>query len=89
MSKGRTIEQFSDAHDRSVMIPKKIREGLKQLGDSWEYEAEFLKRCKLPLNGISAYRDQFKDHVVEVAADRKRIWAGTVKFATKLRERVQ
>lgn len=89
MPKGRSLEQFADSHDRAVMIPKRIKEGLAQLGDSWEYEQEFIKRCKLSNAAISQYRDQFKEHVVEITADRKRVWAGTVKFASKLRERVQ
>lgn len=89
MSKGRNIDQFAESHDRTVIIPKKIKSGLSALGDSWEYESEFIKRCKLSNKDISDYREQFKEHVVDLTADRRRAWAGTKRFADKMRERVQ
>lgn len=89
-ARGRDEEAFRAAHDKSFIVPKKIQEGLESLGDSWEYEAEFMKRCALSTTDISQYRDQFADFFVETSGrNPKRAWAGTKKFAAKLRERVQ
>jgi hypothetical protein len=88
-AKGKDIDAFRAAHDRSYIVPKRIREALADLGDSWEYEVDFIKRCQLDNTSFAAYRDQFKDFYVETGGKRsKRAWAGTKAFATKLRERV-
>lgn len=88
-AKGRDIDAFRAAHDKSFIVPKRIREGLAALGDSWEYEVEFIKRCQLDTTSFAAYREQFKDFYVEIGGKSpKRVWSGTKAFANKLRERV-
>lgn len=87
---GKTIDDFRAQHDKSFIVPKKIREGLEKLGDSWEYEVEFMKRCSLSTTDLSTYRPQFMEFVVETnGKNQKRVWAGTKHFAAKLREKVQ
>lgn len=87
-AKGKDIDAFRAAHDKSFITPKRIREGLAALGDSWEYEVEFIKRCQLSNTDFAMYREQFKDFYVEVGGrSPKRVWAGTKAFANKLRER--
>jgi len=86
--KGRDIDAFRAAHDKSFIVPKRIRDGLAALGESWEYEVEFIKRCQLDNTSFAAYREQFKDFYLELSGKSpKRIWAGTKAFANKLRER--
>jgi hypothetical protein len=83
------LDAFRASHDKSFIVPKRIREALEQLGDSWEYEAEFMKRCGLGQVDFSAYREQFKDYFVQTTGKNpKRVWAGTKQFAKKLQERL-
>lgn len=86
---GRSVDQFREMHDKSFIVPKRIKAGLEQLGDSWEYEGEFMKRCQLSSGDFVKYRDQFAEHFFEVRAtgkNSKRVWCGTKRFASKLRE---
>lgn len=87
---GKDLEMFRAAHDRSYIVPRRIREALTALGDSWEYEAEFIKRCGLSQVDFALYRDQFTEFYVDTSGGRsgrgKRVWAGTKTFANKLRE---
>lgn len=83
---GKDLEAFRAFHDKSFIVPKKIKEGLTKLGDSWLYEAEFMKMCMLSQADFAAYRDQFSEFFVDVGGrNPKRVWAGTKAFATKLR----
>lgn len=89
--KGKDLAAFRAAHDRAYIIPQKISQGLAALGDSWEYEADFIRRCGCSTTDFAAYREQFKEFYVETpryaAASRgKRAWAGTKAFARRLRE---
>jgi hypothetical protein len=88
-SAGKDVEAFRQSHDKSYRIPRIIKESLAELGDGWEYELEFLKRSGLSVVDLATYRDQFADNWMEVRSGNrnvKRVWAGTVKFANKLRE---
>lgn len=92
-SRGRSLDDFRAAHDKNYIVPKRIRDSLKQLGDSWEYEVDFLRRCSLSTTDLAAYRDEFEaDHIVIVAGNSrssaKRVWAGTKELTAKLREMV-
>lgn len=85
---GKSLEAFRAAHDKSYIIPVRIAKALAALGDSWEYEGEFMKRAGIAPCDISTFRDQFRDHWLEVktsARNVKRVWAGTSKLAAKLR----
>lgn len=88
-SKGKDLEAFRALHDKSYLVPKKITEGLAALGDSWEYEAEFIRRCGLSQTDMGAYRDKFHEFYISVPGKNpKRAWAGTKKFATALRAKL-
>lgn len=92
-SKGKDLDAFRSAHDKSFIVPKKIQEGLDALGESWEYEVEFLRRCNTSTTDLAAYRGQFAGYYVEVplpgrAASNKRVWAGSKKFAAALRAKM-
>ncbi len=91
-SRGKDLESFRAAHDKSYIVPKRIKDGLASLGDSWEYEAEFIKRCALSQVDFAMYRDQFSDFYVETGGStssrNKRVWSGTKAFATKLRDSI-
>jgi len=86
MSKaGKTLAEFRASHDKSFIVPQKIKEGLKKLGGGWEYEVNFLKLAGLSTTDLANHRDAFTDHIVLV--DRtKRVWCGTKELANKLRE---
>jgi hypothetical protein len=86
---GKTLADFRSAHDKSYVVPHRIREALAKLGDSWEYDAGMLKLAQLSTTDLAAYRDQFRDHIVMTnGRNPKRVWCGTVKLAEQLREMV-
>lgn len=92
-AKGKSLDEFCRAHDRTFIVPTKIKAGLGQLGDSWEYEGDFIRRCGIASHELTKFREQFKDHIVEVArtssnGHSRRVWAGTVAFAKRLREAI-
>lgn len=87
---GKSLEAFRAAHDRDYIIPARIKESLNELGESWEYEADFIRRCGVSQIDFAAYRDQFTDFFINTDGSHrnrgKRVWAGTKAFAAKLRE---
>lgn len=87
---GRSLEDFRAAHDKNFIVPKKIKDALSKLGDSWEYEVDFIKIAGVSALDAAAFRDQFENHIVTVkvngSSHRKNVWAGTPAFAAKLRE---
>jgi hypothetical protein len=87
--KGKDLEAFRAAHDRDFIVPERIKAGLAALGDSWEYEGEFTRRCGIASQELPKYRDTFKEYWIETprpsGGSAKRVWAGTKAFAAKLR----
>ena len=84
---GRPLSEFRAAHDKNFIVPAKIKDALKALGDGWEYEAQFIRLAGISQTDMGNFREQFSDHIVLV--DRtKRVWAGTKSAAAKLREMV-
>lgn len=86
---GRSLNDFRDLHDRRHMIPKRITEALKRLGDGWEYEANFLRLAEVSSADLASHRDQFSAHVVVLNRDGRRAWAGKASIAEKMREMVK
>lgn len=91
-TKGKDLEAFRAVHDKSYLVPKRIVAGLAELGESWEYEAEFIRRCQLSTTDFATYREPFLEHSVDTASMNglrgKRVWCGTKKFAAQLREKI-
>lgn len=88
---GGDLAAFRKTYDKSLIIPQRFREALAQLGDSWETEGDFVKRVGCSQAEFGQYKEQFaNDHTVEVVmrGARKRVWAGTKKFADKLRDTI-
>ena len=86
---GKDVESFRQLHDKSYRIPRIVKDALADLGESWEYEVDFIKRSGVSALDLATFRDQFADHWIEVRTggrNSKRVWCGTVKFANKLRE---
>lgn len=85
---GRSLADFRATHDKAFIVPAKIKATLAALGESWLYEAEFIKACGLTAPDVAAFRDQFADHLVDVRHEgrRRAVWAGTKAMAGKLRE---
>jgi hypothetical protein len=87
--KGKTLAEFRAAHDKAFIVPTKIKAALDALGDGWEYEAAFIKIAGISQADCSSYREKFEDFVVVVGGKTtKRVWCGTKKLATQLREMV-
>ena len=89
-SVGRTLAEFRAAHDKAVIIPKKIQEGLKALGPKgWLYETLFARSAGVSLADMGNFRDQFAAHIVEVNRDGRRAWAGSPGLAKEMRESIR
>lgn len=84
----KTLEDFRAVHDKSFVIPNKIRAGLAQLGkDGWDYEPEFMKLCGVNPLDFARFREEFAEFYVTVGGSKssKRAWAGTKATADKMR----
>lgn len=89
-AKGKGIDDFRASYDRSFIVPKRIKDGLAALGDSYESELEFMRRCGISVTDLSQYREPFAEFYIEVGGrNPKRLWAGTKAFAAKCRGFVQ
>ena len=84
---GRSLSEFRATHDKSYIVPKKIRDGLAKLGEGWEYEMNFAKIAGISLSDLAAFRSLFEEHMVVVDRTR-RAWAGTKATAAKMRAMV-
>lgn len=84
--KGKSLQDFRELYDNDYIVPKRIQKALKELGESWEAEMDFSRRANVSLQNLNLYKDQFEDHIIVVTHKKKRLWAGTVKFAEKCRE---
>jgi hypothetical protein len=90
-TKGKGLEAFRAQHDKSFIVPARIKAGLVELGDSWEYEVDFCRRCSISLSDFAAYREPFLEFSVLTPrtggrSHGKRVWCGSKAFAAKLRE---
>ena len=90
---GKSLEDFRASHDNDFIVPNKIRSALDKLGNSWMYEADFIKLCAVNNTLFARYREQFIDFVVTVPSSSagggtRRVWSGTKQMATKMREMV-
>lgn len=83
--KTKSIAEFRAAYDKSYIIPRKVKAGLKQLGSGWEYESDFAKSIMVKLSDLSSFRDMFADHIVQLNEGR-RAWAGKKSTADAMRE---
>jgi hypothetical protein len=89
----RNLHDYRLAHDPNVMVPAKIKAALvalaKEGAESWEYEAEFIKRAGIAGLQLSQFRDQFAAHIVEAPSQHgkaaRRVYFGTTKAAAKAR----
>ena len=72
---GRSLTDFRKAYDKDTIIPSKIKAGLTELGQSWEYESEFVKRCGISFNDMGNYRDQFEGNWMVIRGDGKKVWS--------------
>lgn len=91
VKKPKTLQDFRAVHDKSFVIPAKIKEGLAKLGnEGWEEEPNFVKLCGVSVADFSRFREQFADFYVVVGGLRsgKRVWAGSKQLAAKMREMV-
>jgi hypothetical protein len=92
--KGKTLADFRALHDRSVIIPNKIRAALAQMEteggpENWEYEGELVRRAGIAQCDISMFRHLFEAHIVDTPETarqhKKRVWVASAKAAVKFR----
>ena len=81
----RSLEEFRKTYDKDLIVPAKIREAIKALGDGWVYEQEFTRLANVSYNDLSIYRELFADHIVVIKKDSRKVWAGTPELAEEMR----
>lgn len=87
----RPLDEFIKTHDKSYIVPSKIKAALKKLAEKsgWCYEVDFLKLADINANDLAAFREPFlADHVVLVKdtnKHQKRVWTGSKTLTEKLR----
>lgn len=89
---GRTLADFEQLHDKTVIIPRKIMAAITLLGsDGWEYDGPFTKLAGVSQGDMADYRDQFaqyqsiaKPTKASNSAVPKIIWCGSLAFAKRL-----
>lgn len=86
------LSSFRASHDRSVIVPNKIRAALVELEkaegpEAWEYEQEFMRRAKISSTDVGQYRDDFLAYIVQTPGNNgKRVWFAQAKAAKTARE---
>lgn len=91
--KAKTVDDFKNLHDTSVIIPRKIKTALDKMRaegrENWEYEGDFVRIVGVAASQLPAYRDQFQAHIViapSVSGKAARIcWFADVKVAAQVR----
>jgi hypothetical protein len=89
--KGRSMAEFRAAHDKSFIVPTKIKTALETIGEGWAYEGEFVKLAGISATELGVYRGQFEEFIVTLKGTEhggRRAWAGTKALAAKLRAMV-
>lgn len=92
-NKAKTISDFKDAHDKDVIVPRKIQaalDGMLKTGtEHWEYESDVVKLAGISQTEIARYREQFVKHIVVAPAvhgkGTRNVWFANAKVAAKLR----
>lgn len=86
--KGKTLDEFRQQYDKSYIIPTRVKDALKAMGNTWEYEGPFAKQACVTLADLGDVREQFIDHVVILSRDGRRAWAGTAATAEAMRKMI-
>ena len=87
---GKTLADFRSAHDKNVIVPAKLKKALADMEaehpENWAYEGDVIKRAGISQTEMSAFRDQFAEHIVETSGKTaKRVWFASTKVAAKVR----
>ena len=85
---GKTLAEFRQIHDKSYIVPQRLKAALALLGDGWEYEVYFLRTAVVSPADASAFRDKFADHIVIVSREGRRAWVGKKHIAAQMRSMV-
>lgn len=89
-AKSKTLSDLRALHDKSVMVPNRIKVGIAKLAalgpENWEYEADFMKIAAVSPIDMRDYRESFKDHWADMPStngkrDARRVWFATKKAA--------
>ena len=93
VSKGKTLADFGSVYDKSVIVPRKIREALAKMRrpeDEWKTDVEFIKFAGISVYDAQAYREMFAEFIVLIgpAGKQKRVWAGTKSLAAQMQSMV-
>jgi hypothetical protein len=85
----KSLEDFRKSHDKSFIVPAKIKAGIELLGPGgWEYETAFWKTHGINNTDGARFREEFEEFMVRVEAGRKGIICGSKALATKMREMI-
>ena len=85
-----SLDDLDKQYNPDVIIPDRIRAGLKKLGDHAMTSMHFQRECNITVAQLSQYGPQFESFQVVVRDNGKpkTLWCGTEAFARKVRERL-
>jgi hypothetical protein len=87
---GKTLDDLRAIHDKSVLIPNRIKAGLAKLAEdgweNWAYESDFMRLAGVSPADFRDYREQFADFWAEMPStngkrDVRKVWFATKKAA--------
>lgn len=89
--RGKSLDQFKAAHDKSFIIEKRLKDALAELGEGWLYESELMRSARIGPGEITRLREKFAKFTLIVGrrGKQKHVWAGTPALAKKLRSMAQ
>lgn len=81
-------EQVNARYNPSVLIPNKIRDGLKALGEAACTPNDFARLCGISAQQLASYEAEFSSYTATVPDNgrRKTLWCGTTAFAAAIRD---
>jgi len=88
---GLSLDELNAKFNPNVIIPAKITQGLKTLGEGALPNEEFRKLVGVSTLQLSTFADQFEEYQVTIK-DQGRprtLWCGTAAFAKRVREEIE
>lgn len=82
-----TKEQVHNLYNPAIIIPNKIRGGLKELGEAACTPNDFARLCGISSMQLAMYENLFEEFTAIVVDNgrRKTLWCGTPKLAAEIR----
>ena len=86
VAKGRTLAEFRSLHDKDTITNNKVKAAIRQLGERWEYEADFVRRAGVSYTDLGHTREAYSGYWLMLRREGKRVWSGSKEMITQMKE---